>query len=87
MAEKLDLPVLKCFPVSKKEVQAWCPFCQTWHIHGLTDDLLAKKKSHRTAHCQNPAPSPFAGKGYLLKMVTKKEMKELISGFRLLFPE
>ncbi|MCF8126860.1 MAG: hypothetical protein K9J51_11620 [Desulfotignum sp.] len=76
-----DFPILKCFPINKEQVKAWCPFCNKWHIHGYTDDIKENKASHRTEHCLSP-DSPFKN-GYRLKKLTQKEKKEFIDNIDL----
>jgi len=72
-----NFPVLKCFPINADQVKAWCPFCKKWHIHGYTDDIKNNKSSHRVAHC-TVENSPFKKtEGYTLKIMSKKERKEI----------
>jgi hypothetical protein len=57
------LPVLLAFetpssrPHTKVCLQAWCPYCRTWHIHG-------KFFGHHVAHCYSE--TPFSRCGYVL---------------------
>jgi hypothetical protein len=70
------IPVVKCFPISEEQVKLWCPFCETWHVHGFTPDITTRGKSHRVAHCPDPN-SPFDDTGYYLRLMTQKEIKEV----------
>jgi len=66
----LKKPVLQCFLIdNKKQVKAWCPYCNQYHIHGVDRNLLAGELSHRVAHCVNEK-SPFKHGGYYLKIIS-----------------
>lgn len=73
-----DRPVLKCYPTDDLiHAKAWCPFCQEWHHHGLTGDIVAGRKSHRLSHCTNHDSPFFLSSGYYLKLMTQSELKEI----------
>jgi len=76
-----DFPVLKCFPISKTQVKAWCPFCNQWHIHGYNTDLKENRDCHMIAHCQSKHPA--FEYGYRLSPLTRKEKKEFMDNIDL----
>ena len=68
MAEKI--PVIPCLPRDGcSGMRFWCPFCKEWHYHG-------KGNGHRGAHC-TADDSPFNQTGYELRMMSKKELKDI----------
>ena len=74
--EKLypSMPIIKCLPRIDlpDSMTFWCPFCKTWHTHGRGD-------GHRVAHCGSSEISPFFNQGYIIKMMSKKELKKIRS--------
>jgi hypothetical protein len=68
MSEK-TIPVVKGLPRfdGVPGFMFWCPWCRRWHLHGVGE-------GHRAAHC---AKGPFVETGYILKALTKKELREL----------
>lgn len=60
-------PILETYEY-KGEYLAWCPFCETWHYHGIGD-------GHRAAHCyvrdvrykNKWLELPFCDTGYILQ--------------------
>lgn len=62
---KKKFPVLLAY-IQKggKYLQAWCPFCVRWHLHGWGF-------GHRVAHC-HLQDSPFKETGYVLKAADRK---------------
>ena len=70
--EEKMFPVVKALPRidGVDGLMFWCPFCKRWHLHGAGE-------GHRAAHCFNEE-SPLDKRGYVLKALTKTEMKKLI---------
>ncbi|MNW41409.1 hypothetical protein D3C74_185460 [compost metagenome] len=52
-------PILLAVEDTDGMLNAWCPFCASFHHHG-------KEEGMRTAHCDDPK-SPFNQTGYLVK--------------------
>jgi hypothetical protein len=52
----------------------FCPFCKKWHAHGRGD-------GHRVAHCTD-AKSPLYEHGYIAKMMSKNELREVAVGIK-----
>ena len=48
-----------------------CDKCKTWHTHGRSDDRIGE--GHRASHCE------YDTDGYILKLYTNKQLKELIA--------
>ncbi len=65
---------IKCLPREDfvDGMMFWCPYCEKWHMHGRGD-------GHRTSHCINKN-SPYAKEGYVIKMMTKKELRMVQKG-------
>lgn len=65
------MPVFKCFGRESDVFmfKFWCPFCQTWHLHGYGI-------GHRAAHCHDSS-SPFDMTGYIIKPYTKAELLDI----------
>lgn len=63
-------PVIKAFPRPEGGLMFWCPYCKKWHYHGIGE-------GHRNAHCDD---SPFNKTGYIIKRLTKTEMKRILKG-------
>ncbi|MBW2050553.1 MAG: hypothetical protein JRJ09_18810 [Deltaproteobacteria bacterium] len=76
---KNKIPVVKCFRSGETTVKFWCPFCEEWHVHGFTEDVTVRGKSHRLAHCR-VAESPFKVRGYYLRLMSKREINEIAQG-------
>lgn len=70
-AATMKTPIIKCFPRPgfNGGLMFYCPFCQKWHLHGIGN-------GHRVAHCTNQE-SPLKENGYILKMLTKAELREI----------
>lgn len=70
MTEK-SYPVLAGGVVGASLV-VWCPYCCKVHSHGhaSTENVA----SHRVAHCEG---GPLKDSGYLVRVFTKKELKDL----------
>jgi hypothetical protein len=66
-----EFPLIKCLPRLDFEggMKFWCPFCKKWHNHGRGD-------GHRAAHC-TASNSPFNEHGYVIKLMSKAELKEI----------
>ena len=67
--KKTKFPVVKCFP--RPDVilglMFWCHDCNKFHIHG-------QGLGHRASHCRE---NPKLENGYILKMHSKKTLKEI----------
>jgi len=65
------IPVIKCLPRPDFQggMMFWCPFCRKYHRHGRGD-------GHRAAHCTNP-DSPYNETGYIIRMMSKKELRDI----------
>ena len=83
--KKENIPMLIGFIVGNKHptIHVWCPYCQTLHIHGATEDVYSRKGGHRIAHCF-AKDSPFKKSSYYIKVMPikfmqkfKKDMEEL----------
>jgi len=82
MNTKPVYPIFKCLPRAimdgyKDGMKFWCPYCQTWHLHG-------RGNGHRCAHCcdntklnRKREDSPLSNNGYILKMMSKQELREI----------
>jgi hypothetical protein len=69
-------PILKGFiDINDGTVRAYCPYCETWHVHGLDKDMTKKNGSHRAPHCIDG--SPFRDGGYCVKLMNKSEIKAI----------
>ena len=70
-ASAAKIPVIKCLPRDDCSggLMFWCPFCKEWHYHGKDD-------GHRIAHCTG-YDSPFDQTGYELRMMSKKELRNI----------
>lgn len=79
MTKQPKMPVIKCLPRTDFPggMMFWCPFCQTWHLHGGID----KVASHRVAHC-TVRESPFWEHGYFIKMLPKAELREIAKAIK-----
>ena len=73
--------VIKCLPLHigfgfGDGMKFWCPFCNTWHLHG-------RGNGHRTAHCTvgrncgYKGTSPYLEHGYFIKLMSKTELKQI----------
>ena len=62
--------------IDGRSLRVDCDYCKKQHIHGLTDDLLAGQKSHRSAHCPDP-DSPYKKSGYYIQIAIKKEPEDM----------
>ncbi len=75
MIKEKDFPILKGFYSGSIQIKVWCPFCQVWHFHGATENFTKTKgEGHRDAYCTNEN-SPFKKTGYIIKVITRKEIK------------
>jgi len=65
-----QIPVIKGLPRLDfiGGIKFWCPYCRKWHYHGVGN-------GHRVAHCG--LDSPFQEHGYILKMMSKSELREI----------
>lgn len=50
--------------------QFFCPWCKRWHLHGIGE-------GHRGEHCSVNSDSPFLEMGYVLKRLSKVELRNL----------
>lgn len=68
-----EYPVIKALPHPELHgaFMFWCPFCKKWHTHGIGE-------GHRCAHCHHK-DSPFDKTGYIIKKMTKVELRRLYS--------
>jgi hypothetical protein len=76
---KDEIRILKAFPIyddSRRTgtVAVWCPHCEKWHTHGDSEDLTARGRSHRAAHCVSQ-DSPFWWSGYYLRRISQREAR------------
>ena len=62
----IDCPVLLAEPTGYGQWRVWCPFCQHYHVHGMTE-------GHRTAHCSGG--SPFSETGYYIMLASEYERR------------
>lgn len=53
--------VFAAYSRNRKNAILWCPWCDTWHVHGAGN-------GGRAAHCSVP-DSPFKATGYIIQMV------------------
>jgi hypothetical protein len=61
----IDLPIILVKKYSDNQVRFYCKNCKRYHLHGLDNELLNGKLSHRVSHCHNQ----YEG-GYYLKLET-----------------
>ncbi len=71
VVKKEEIPLIKCLPRTDFEggMKFWCPWCKKWHLHGIGD-------GHRAEHC-TVDNSPFKAHGYVIKLMSKAELKEI----------
>lgn len=67
-------PTLICLPTTHNQVQAWCPNCKRFHLHGLNKSYpKSGNLGHRNAHC---GQGEYLTTGYFLKLLPKSVMNE-----------
>jgi hypothetical protein len=90
----LPYPVLRGFLFTNPDfnsyaISVYCPYCKSWHMHGLAEDELDLTKkfpqltgnSHRVAHCTSKT-SPFKKTGYYLELFTEEDFKSFKTDIR-----
>lgn len=72
----MKTPIIKCLPRPgfNGGLMFYCPFCQKWHLHGGT--------GHKAPHCSNQ-DSPLTNTGYILKMLPRAELREIVQAINL----
>ena len=74
-----DYPLLVGFlTYDRRQVKVWCPFCRRWHYHGVDEDMLNNKGSHRVGHCDH-IEFGFRVSGYYIRVINEKDKKDMIS--------
>jgi hypothetical protein len=79
MKNATGLPTLRGFPISDGNgvrIKVYCPWCDNWHWHSLSDDLEKGGISRRRAHCRQKM-SPFYESGYMIALIRRGELKEI----------
>jgi hypothetical protein len=75
-----NIPIFQAIKKNEYQMAIFCPYCLSWHNHGLTKDL-----GHRSAHCidqriggkwQYHSNSPYANRGYYIFLVDGGEHNE-----------
>ncbi len=67
----VPIPTVEGYHTAGGDIEIFCPYCQTWHHHGL---LRGRDhgSGYRGAHCS--CNSPFALTGYVIKDMDSAEI-------------
>ncbi len=72
--DEKKIPTLICLSTTSRQVQAWCPNCKKFHLHGLNKSYpKSGNLGHRVAHCGGGG---YSDTGYFLKLLPKSVLKE-----------